>query len=163
MLWIPICRFGTARSVRETLDRLASRHAILERQGPDPGGACRVLLGCGRPGLLEPAVDATLRRLTAETALLADALDAREDIPSGATMRVAAHAARFAQALGLDPQRLNRRGGGLARGHPIGASAAVALVRALADLWRDGVAGDLGLCAVAGAGGLGSAALLRRL
>lgn len=70
---------------------------------------------------------------------------------------------QFAQALGLDPQRLNRRGGGLARGHPIGASAAVALVRALADLWRDGVAGDLGLCAVAGAGGLGSAALLRRL
>ena len=70
---------------------------------------------------------------------------------------------QFADALGLDPQRLNRRGGGLARGHPIGASAAVALVRALADLWRDGVAGDLGLCAVAGAGGLGSAALLRRV
>ncbi len=68
----------------------------------------------------------------------------------------------FVQALGLDPQRLNRRGGGLARGHPIGASAAVALVRLLADLAGEGAPGDLGMTAVAGAGGLGAAAIVRR-
>lgn len=69
----------------------------------------------------------------------------------------------FLHALSLDPQRVNRRGGGLARGHPIGASAAVALVRLLADLVLDGVAGDLGMTAVAGAGGIGAAAIVQRL
>lgn len=69
----------------------------------------------------------------------------------------------FCQGLGLDPAQLNRRGGGLARGHPIGASAAVALVRMLADLARDEAPGALGLAAVAGAGGLGAAAVVERL
>jgi acetyl-CoA C-acetyltransferase len=69
----------------------------------------------------------------------------------------------FAEGLGLSPEQLNPRGGGLARGHPIGASAAVALVRLLANLQRDGASGAQGLVAVAGAGGLGSAALVKRL
>lgn len=62
---------------------------------------------------------------------------------------------------GVDAGLLNRHGGGLARGHPIGASAAIALVRLLADLRQDHIGGAWGLSAVAGAGGLGSAALLR--
>ena len=66
----------------------------------------------------------------------------------------------FAEGLGLNPAQLNPRGGGLARGHPIGASGAIALVRLLADLQRDGASGAQGLVAVAGAGGLGSAAVL---
>lgn len=69
----------------------------------------------------------------------------------------------FCRTLGLPIERINPRGGGLARGHPIGASAAIALVRLLADLGHDGAPGELGLSAVAGAGGLGSAALLLRL
>lgn len=69
----------------------------------------------------------------------------------------------FCQALGIDPTRINRRGGGLARGHPIGASAAIALVRLLSDLQRDAPPGARGLVAVAGAGGIGAAAILQRL
>ena len=69
----------------------------------------------------------------------------------------------FCQALGVDPTSINRRGGGLARGHPIGASGAIALVRLLADLQRDEQAGALGLVAVAGAGGIGAAAIFERL
>lgn len=69
----------------------------------------------------------------------------------------------FARALSLQPQRLNRHGGGLARGHPIGASGAVALVRLLADLAQEGASGDKGMTAVAGAGGIGAAAIMRRL
>ncbi len=65
------------------------------------------------------------------------------------------------QAEGVDINLLNCHGGGIARGHPIGASAAVALVRVLADL-ATAPAGGLGLVAVAGAGGLGSAALVAR-
>jgi len=64
----------------------------------------------------------------------------------------------------VDASVLNRHGGGIARGHPIGASAAVALVRVLADLQhgKTGPSAALGLAAVAGAGGLGSAALVRQ-
>ena len=69
----------------------------------------------------------------------------------------------FAKGLGLNPAQLNARGGGLARGHPIGASAAIALVRLLANLQRDGASSAQGLVAVAGAGGLGSAAVVARL
>lgn len=69
----------------------------------------------------------------------------------------------FAKGLGLAPEQLNLHGGGLARGHPIGASAAVALVRLLSDLARSTQPNPKGLVAVAGAGGLGSAALVQRV
>lgn len=62
---------------------------------------------------------------------------------------------------GLDPSRVNARGGALARGHPIGASGAILAVR----LWHDLVRRDepgRGLAAIAAAGGLGSAMVLRR-
>lgn len=104
MLWIPLTRLGSARSVTVALKQAASRFAILERRGPDTAGASHVLLGCGRPEQVVPALEAVLNRVIAETALLADALDAREDIPAGATLRTAAHAVRFARALGLDPE-----------------------------------------------------------
>jgi acetyl-CoA C-acetyltransferase len=69
----------------------------------------------------------------------------------------------FAKGLGLKPAQINPLGGGLARGHPIGASGAIALVRLLADLSRGPESSDYGLVAVAGAGGLGSAAVVSRL
>jgi len=67
----------------------------------------------------------------------------------------------FCDALHLDATRLNRRGGGIARGHPIGASGAIALVRVLADLQQLGRSGALGLAAIAGAGGIGAATLVQ--
>lgn len=54
----------------------------------------------------------------------------------------------FCEALSLKVDLLNRRGGGLARGHPIGASGAVALVRVLADLAQHDGPQDAGLAAV---------------
>ena len=69
----------------------------------------------------------------------------------------------FAKGLSISPERLNSLGGGIARGHPIGASGAIALVRLLADLDRVGQPGAQGLVAVAGAGGLGSAAVVAKL
>lgn len=75
----------------------------------------------------------------------------------------AVQALSFIQALGLQPSRLNRGGGGLGRGHPIGASGAVSLVRLLADMAHDAPSGAHGLAAIAGAGGLGAAGLVQRL
>ncbi len=69
----------------------------------------------------------------------------------------------FAKGLSLASQRLNAWGGGVARGHPIGASGAIALVRLLADVEREGASGSQGLVAIAGAGGLGAAAVVRKL
>jgi acetyl-CoA C-acetyltransferase len=69
----------------------------------------------------------------------------------------------FCQTLGLEPARINRCGGGLARGHPIAASGAIAMVRLLTDLQHDEPTGARGLVAIAGAGGIGAAAILERL
>ena len=69
----------------------------------------------------------------------------------------------FCEALGLQPEQINTQGGGLARGHPIGASGAIALVRCLAQLQTSGQLGALGMAAIAGAGGIGAATLVQWL
>ncbi|MCK0198699.1 thiolase family protein [Ancylobacter sp. 6x-1] len=81
-------------------------------------------------------------------------------------------------ALGVEPERVNRGGGALSRGHPIGASGAILAVRLFHELLEpdlatgsftihttpDGYASpphpSLGLAAIAAAGGLGSALLI---
>jgi len=75
----------------------------------------------------------------------------------------AVQALAFAKELDIDPERLNRGGGGLARGHPIGASGAISLVRLLADMAFEAPSRALGLASIAAAGGLGSATLVEKL
>lgn len=69
----------------------------------------------------------------------------------------------FANRFDIDPHSFNCHGGGIARGHPIAASGAIAVVRVLSDLRRMGKRSANGLAAIAAAGGLGSAALLEAL
>lgn len=73
----------------------------------------------------------------------------------------AVQAIAFVEALGLPSQIVNRSGGALARGHPIGASGAIIAVRLFHELQKE-PAGAKGLAAIAAAGGLGSAMLLER-
>ncbi|WP_422374061.1 thiolase family protein [Roseibium sp.] len=65
--------------------------------------------------------------------------------------------------LGLDPARMNRLGGALARGHPIGASGAILVVQLFQSLGSQESAAEsgerLGLALIAAAGGLGTAML----
>ena len=62
---------------------------------------------------------------------------------------------------GLDLiQLVNRRGGALARGHPIGASGAILAVRLFHDL-KQSASDAVGLAAIAAAGGIGSAMIVR--
>lgn len=70
----------------------------------------------------------------------------------------AAQAQACIDLLGLDANCVNRGGGALARGHPIGASGAINLVRLFHELQSE-PAGALGLASIAAAGGLGSALL----
>ena len=71
----------------------------------------------------------------------------------------AAQAIACAEGIGVAETALNRSGGGLARGHPIGASGAILAVRLWHEMQRE-AAGALGLAAIAAAGGLGSALLV---
>lgn len=62
---------------------------------------------------------------------------------------------------GLDMAKVNVKGGALARGHPIGASGAILVVRLFNDMINANKANTC-LAAIAAAGGLGSAMILRR-
>ncbi|HEV7245834.1 MAG TPA: thiolase family protein [Shinella sp.] len=65
-------------------------------------------------------------------------------------------------ALGIDPARANRDGGALALGHPYGASGAILVTRLFAQM-RAAEAGAQGLAMMGIGGGMGIAALFRRL
>ena len=74
----------------------------------------------------------------------------------------AAQALALANALGIDPDALNPDGGALVRGHPLGASGAVLVVRLFSRLARNGAAGSsasYGVVTQGTIGGLGLAAL----
>jgi acetyl-CoA C-acetyltransferase len=74
----------------------------------------------------------------------------------------AAQALALANALGIDPDALNPDGGALVRGHPLGASGAVLVVRLFSRLARNGAAGgsaNYGVVTQGTIGGLGLAAL----
>ncbi|MGB3147368.1 MAG: acetyl-CoA C-acyltransferase [Paracoccaceae bacterium] len=71
----------------------------------------------------------------------------------------AAQAIACVEGAGLDAAQVNLGGGALARGHPIGASGAVNAVRLFHELRAR--PGAYGLAAIAAAGGLGSAFILR--
>ncbi|SFE76601.1 acetyl-CoA C-acetyltransferase [Sulfitobacter brevis] len=81
-----------------------------------------------------------------------DALDAAEIMEAYAVQAIAC-----VRLAGLDPTIINRGGGALARGHPIGASGAINAVRLFHTLSQTG---GTGLAAIAAAGGIGSAVIL---
>jgi acetyl-CoA C-acetyltransferase len=71
----------------------------------------------------------------------------------------AAQAIACIEGIGLALRCVNRGGGALARGHPIGASGAILAVRLWHEMQHE-PSGAKGLAAIAAAGGLGSALLL---
>ncbi|MBN8944011.1 MAG: thiolase family protein [Rhizobiales bacterium] len=105
-----------------------------------------------RPGLAPiAAAERTLRR----AGVPAGAIVAAEIMEAFAVQAMAC-----IQGLGLDPDSVNRGGGALARGHPIGASGAVLAVRLWHELQAEPAEAH-GIAAIAAAGGLGSALLMR--
>lgn len=121
--------------------------------GDHRAGGLRILsaatLGAGpeQPGLAPiPAIAEALARagLSPGDLALAEVMEA-----------YAVQAIACIRGAGLDPAIVNRKGGALARGHPIGASGAILAVRLFHDL-RFGH----GLAAIAAAGGIGAAMVL---
>jgi acetyl-CoA C-acetyltransferase len=110
---------------------------------------------CGDdPAMPGAAPIAAARRLLAAQRLAPEAIAVAEIMEAFAAQAIAC-----AEGIGVAESALNRGGGGLARGHPIGASGAILAVRLWHEMQRE-ESGALGLAAIAAAGGLGSALLV---
>lgn len=117
-------------------DRIAKGRGLAILQGATLGGAPE------EPGL---APVAAIRRIWDGSPLdMAEIMEA-----------YAVQALAVIDAAGIDPQIVNPGGGGLARGHPIGASGAILAVRLFHGLKQ-----GRGLAAIAAAGGIGTALLV---
>jgi acetyl-CoA C-acetyltransferase len=98
-----------------------------------------------------PAVEALLQR----TGLGAGDFDLVESNEA-----FAAQALAVSRALGLDPARVNPNGGAIALGHPVGATGAILMVKALYELERTG--GRRALVTMCIGGGQGIALAIER-
>lgn len=128
-----------------------------EGRGVVPKGQ---ILGCSEIGV-DPRFS-PLGALAVGDALLRKAQFAAEDIDVFEYNEAfAVISALFARKYPALTERYLPLGGALAYGHPYGASGAVLVLHALAGLKK--LYGALGLCAIAGAGGTGTALLLERL
>lgn len=148
----------TAATVAVEADAAAVVVVVSERIAQRSGTALRIMGGARRggeperPGLAPiAAADAVLRK----HAIASANLTAAEVMEAFAVQAMAC-----ADGIGLDPAIVNRGGGALARGHPIGASGAILCVRLFQEAKAAKGGGFLGLAAIAAAGGLGSALLL---
>ncbi|SDH75049.1 thiolase family protein [Alloyangia pacifica] len=127
-------------------ERVAAR---LGRDGLGWGGGLTLGGRPDRPGL---APVAAIRSLLARQGLSAADLNVAEVMEAYAVQAIAC-----VRGGGIDPGIVNPGGGGLARGHPVGASGAINAVRLFHAL---SARGGTGLATIAAAGGLGTAVLL---
>lgn len=113
----------------------------------------RIAAGCtlgGTPDLPGLAPVAAIKTVLAGR-------DANDLVAAEVMEAFAVQAIACTRDAGLAPEIVNRFGGALARGHPVGASGAILAVRLFHLLSRDA---GLGLAAIAAAGGIGTAVLL---
>lgn len=101
---------------------------------------------------LTPAMAA--QKLLAKTGLNKDQIDVWEINEAFASVAITS-----ARRLGLDPQAVNKFGGAVAMGHPIGASGARIIGAVINQLRKRG--GGLGIAAICSGGGQGDAVLIR--
>ena len=99
-----------------------------------------------------PAVE----KLLAKTGLTVEDFDVIESNEA-----FAAQALAVTKALGLDPARVDPNGGAIALGHPVGATGAILIVKALYELERIG--GKRALCTMCIGGGQGIAIAFERV
>jgi acetyl-CoA C-acetyltransferase len=133
--------------------------ALHRRLGSPPGLAILSAASSGiAPRILGMAAVPALRAACARAALSPADLTAIEFNEAFAAQVLAS-----ADALSVDPAKLNVNGGALAFGHPYGASGAILITRLFSRLIRNHTGSARGLAAamIAAAGGLGVAAILQ--
>jgi acetyl-CoA C-acetyltransferase len=95
-------------------------------------------------------------RLLARSGLTLDAIDVLEVNEAFASVVLA-----WQRETGVDPEKVNVNGGAIALGHPLGATGAILLTKALNELERSG--GRYGLVTMCCGGGLGTGTLVERI
>jgi len=111
--------------------------------------------GCD-PILMLTAVIPATQRLLARAALEPAQIDAWEVNEAFASVVLA-----WADDLAVDPERVNRYGGAIALGHPVGASGGRLFANLIATLEETG--GRYGVQAMCESGGMANATLVERL
>lgn len=120
------------------------------------GPKTEIITGCtvgGTPDMPGLAPVAAIRKALTHAQITQDDVVVSEVMEAYAVQAIAC-----IQRAGLVEDQVNIGGGSLARGHPIGASGAINVVRLFHELTT---AGGYGLAAIAAAGGLGTAVVLR--
>lgn len=118
--------------------------------------AVQIIGGCtlgGRPDLPGLAPVAAIAKLLNAADITPDQIAVAEIMEAYAAQVIAC-----VTKSGINPEVVNPGGGSLARGHPIGASGAINAVRLYHEL---SARGGTGIAAIAAAGGIGTALLLR--
>ncbi len=113
------------------------------------------LVGVDPVLMLTGPIDAT-RRLTERTGVSVDEIDVFEINEAFASVVLA-----WQKELGVDPTKVNPNGGAIALGHPLGATGAILVTKALHELERTG--GRYGLISMCCGGGVGTGTLIERL
>ncbi|MEM6479834.1 MAG: beta-ketothiolase BktB [Pseudomonadota bacterium] len=118
------------------------------------------ILGYGhagvRPEVMGVGPIPAVRKLLEKTALGVDDFDVIESNEAFASQAIAVN-----KVLGLDTSKVNPNGGAIALGHPVGATGAIILVKAMYELERTG--GSKALCTMCIGGGQGIAVAIERL
>jgi acetyl-CoA C-acetyltransferase len=163
-----------------TLDALANLRPAFAKDGTVTAGnasgindgAAAVILSRGNPGHararimgyavagVDPKVMGlgpipAVQALCANLGVKPDSFDVVESNEAFAAQAIA-----VTQALGLDPARVNPNGGAIALGHPVGATGAILVAKALAELERAG--GKTALITMCIGGGQGIALAIER-
>ncbi|MFK4583801.1 acetyl-CoA C-acyltransferase [Bradyrhizobium ottawaense] len=116
----------------------------------------RIVAAVRRGG--DPAMPGTAPIAAAEYLLAAERIAPARIAVAEVMEAFAAQAIACVDGIGVPGPSLNRGGGGLARGHPIGSSGSILAVRLWHEMQSES-SGAMGLAAIAAAGGLGSALL----
>ena len=136
---------------------LLAEESVAARLGLSPRAAVTHFAVAGDdPILMLTAIIPATRRLLARAGISVDAIDAFEVNEAFASVVLAWQA-----ALGADPARVNRYGGAIALGHPVGASGGRLLANLLAALDESG--GRYGLQTMCESGGMANATLIERI
>lgn len=114
-----------------------------------------VAVGCDPTTMLKGPIPAT-RRLLERNDLTIDEIDAFECNEAFAPVVLA-----WAQEVGADLDRVNRRGGAIALGHPLGSSGARLLTTLLHTLEDDDL--EMGIVTMCCGGGFGTGTLVQRI
>lgn len=151
----------TAGNSSQISDGAAAVLMMTEQKAADLGLRARArivdtcLVGVDPVLMLTGPIDAT-RRLLSRTGLTIDDIDVFEINEAFASVVLA-----WAREVGADLEKTNPNGGAIALGHPLGATGAFLLTKALHELERTG--GRYALVSMCCGGGLGTGTIIERL